>query len=123
MHAPIPAALHPQPTPRPHPQPSPAPYLDDFLDCPSALRFRLLLPLVLSFLAPFLLLLRGAALQVGDGEYIGHVELNLGDLMAEGVGGMLDLRARDGALVRGHDKNISAIYLEVVSPFSLQTKP
>ena len=51
--------------------------------------------------------------KVGAGEYIGHVEINLGDLMHEGVHGMLDLRARDGALVRGHDKNISAIYLEV----------
>jgi len=51
--------------------------------------------------------------KVGSGEYIGHVEINLGDLIHEGVHGMLDLRARDGALVRGHDKNISAIYLEV----------
>ena len=47
------------------------------------------------------------------GQFIGQVEFNLGDLMVDGVGGMTDLRARDGALVRGHDKNISAIYLEV----------
>jgi hypothetical protein len=51
--------------------------------------------------------------KVGGGEYIGHVELNIADLLAEGVHGMLDLRTHDGALVRGHDKNISAIYLEV----------
>jgi hypothetical protein len=51
--------------------------------------------------------------KIGGGEYIGHVELSITDLMAEGVHGMLDLRSHDGALVRGHDKNISAIYLEV----------
>lgn len=54
--------------------------------------------------------------KVGAGEYIGHVELQLGDLLADGLHGMLDLRAKDGALVRGHDKNTSAIYLEVLFP-------
>ena len=47
------------------------------------------------------------------GQFIGQVEFNLGDLMVDGVGGMTDLRARDGALVRGVDAGEALALLEV----------
>jgi hypothetical protein len=49
-------------------------------------------------------------------EFIGRVELSLYDLLDDEISGWVDIHAGDGALVRGHDKNVSSIHLQVRRP-------
>ncbi len=52
---------------------------------------------------------------VGSGrEFVGRVVISLGELTTEGdVQGWYDLQGADGGLVRGHDRNSSAVQLSV----------
>jgi hypothetical protein len=52
---------------------------------------------------------------VGSGrEFVGRVVIALGELTGEGdVQGWYDLQGADGGLVRGHDRNSSAVQLSV----------
>ncbi len=52
--------------------------------------------------------------KIGGGEFIGKITISLSDLLAEESQGWMDLQGKDGALVKGYDKNISAAHVHVV---------
>ena len=53
--------------------------------------------------------------KVGGSEFVGRLVLPLGDLGAdEDVQGWFDLQGNDGWVVRGHDRNISAVQISVL---------
>jgi hypothetical protein len=62
---------------------------------------------------------------VGSGrEFVGRVVIALGELTTEGdVQGWYDLQGADGGLVRGHDRNSSAVQLSVSLQAGLPQEP
>lgn len=51
--------------------------------------------------------------KIGGQEFIGRVTISLADLLNDEMQGWVDLQGKDGALVKGYDKNVSAVNLQV----------
>jgi hypothetical protein len=52
--------------------------------------------------------------KIGGQEFIGKVTVSLSDVLTEELQGWMDLQGKDGALVKGFDKNVSAAHIHVV---------